>query len=177
MAKNSTSRSKDKPLSKREITNRNNKLIKQLRQKKDGELDTIINKADEEAFKKIDCLDCGNCCKTTGPLFTNKDVSRIAKHLRMKPGQFTEEYLREDEDNDYVLKQVPCAFLGKDNYCSIYDVRPKACEEFPLTGMRGQKKMLPLMMVNASICPAVEKIVDELLSNVLTKPKEPKMPD
>lgn len=172
MPKNNAS--KAKPLSKKAIINRNNKLIKQLKQKKDGELDSIINTADERAFKKIDCLECANCCKTTGPLFTNKDVSRIAKHLRMKPGQFVDEYLKIDEDNDYVLKQVPCAFLGSDNYCSIYDVRPKACSDYPLTGMRSQKKMLPLLMKNATICPAVEHIVDELINNVLTHPKEKK---
>lgn len=177
MANNKTPKSKEKVLSRREITNRNNKLIKQLKQKKDGDLDAIINNADEEAFKKTNCLDCGNCCKTTGPLFTNKDVSRIAKHFKMKPGQFTEEYLIEDEDHDYVLKELPCAFLGEDNYCSIYNIRPKACSDFPLTGMRGQKKMLPLIMKNATICPAVESIVDELLNNVMTKPKEKKMPD
>lgn len=172
MPKNNAS--KAKPLSKKAIINRNNKLIKQLKQKKDGELDSIINAADERAFKKIDCLECANCCKTTGPLFTNKDVSRIAKHLRMKPGQFVDEYLKIDEDNDYVLKQVPCAFLGSDNYCSIYDVRPKACSDYPLTGMRSQKKMLPLLMKNATICLAVEHIVDELINNVLTHPKEKK---
>ena len=169
--------SKDKPLSRKAIINRNAKLLKQLRHKKDGDLDAIINNADKQAFKKIDCLDCGNCCKTTGPSFTNKDVSRIAKYLRMKPSQFSEEYLREDEDNVFVLKQVPCAFLGSDNYCSIYDVRPKACSEFPMTHMRSQKKMLPLMMKNASICPAVESILEELLNNVLTHPKERKLPD
>lgn len=174
MSKNNSSK---KPLSRKAIINRNNKLIKQLKQKKDGELDAIINTADEEAFKKINCLDCGNCCKTTGPLFTNKDVSRIAKYLRMKPGKFVDEYLRIDEDDDYVLKEVPCAFLGADNYCSIYDVRPKACSEFPLTGLRSQKKMLPLLMKNATICPAVEDIVEELLTNVLTHPKERKLPD
>ena len=85
MAKDRT-KSKDKPLSRREVTNRNNRLLKQLKQKKDGDLDQIINNADEEAFKKIDCLDCANCCKTTGPMFTSKDVSRIAKNFRMKPG-------------------------------------------------------------------------------------------
>lgn len=176
MAKDRT-KSKDKPLSRREITNRNNRLLKQLKQKKDGDLDQIINNADEEAFKTISCLDCANCCKTTGPMFTSKDVSRIAKHLRMKPGQFVQEYLREDEENDFVLQQLPCAFLGDDNYCSIYDIRPKSCSDYPMTGMRGQKKMLPLMMKNASICPAVDSILNELLKNVMTKPKERKMPD
>ncbi len=168
---------KVKKLSRREIRNQNTKLLKQLKQKKDGELDQIINNEHEKAFEKINCLDCANCCKTTGPLFTSRDVSRIAKSLRMKPGQFVDEYLREDEDNDYVLRRLPCAFLGDDNYCSIYDVRPKACSEYPHTSGRALKKTLPLMMTNASICPAVESIVDELLKNVMTRPKERKMPD
>jgi len=168
---------KVKKLSRREIRNQNTKLLKQLKQKKDGELDQIINNEHEKAFEKINCLDCANCCKTTGPLFTSRDVSRIAKSLRMKPGQFVDEYLREDEDKDYVLRSLPCTFLGDDNYCSIYDVRPKACSEYPHTGGRSLKKTLPLMMTNAAICPAVESMVDELLKNVMTRPKERKMPD
>ena len=51
----------------------------------------------------------------------------------MKPQQFTEQFLQLDEENDYVLKSVPCTFLDADNYCSIYEVRPKACREFPHT--------------------------------------------
>lgn len=42
-------------------------------------------------------------------------------------------YLRVDEDNDKVFKSMPCPFLGEDNLCSIYDIRPKACREFPHT--------------------------------------------
>ena len=69
----------------------------------------------EEVFACTDCLKCANCCSTTGPLFTDKDIGRIAKHLRIKPSEFTEKYLRIDEDKDYVLQQVPCAFLEEDN--------------------------------------------------------------
>ena len=67
----------------------------------------------ENEFETTDCLKCANCCKTTGPLFTNADVERIAKYFRQKPQKFIAEYLKIDEDNDYVLQQVPCAFLGK----------------------------------------------------------------
>jgi len=80
----------------------------------------------DETFEEIDCLTCANCCKTTGPLFTNKDIERISKHFRMKPSAFIDTYLRIDDENDYVLQTVPCSFLGSDNYCSIYKVRPKS---------------------------------------------------
>ena len=95
-------------------------------------------------------------------LFTDKDISRIAKHLRTKPSAFTEQYLRIDEDNDYVLQSVPCTFLGTDNYCSIYEVRPKACREYPHTDRMKQHQLLKLTEKNVSVCPAVFQIIEQL---------------
>ena len=116
----------------------------------------------EEVFACTDCLECANCCSTTGPLFTDKDIGRIARKLRIKPSEFTEKYLRIDEDKDYVLQQVPCAFLGEDNRCSIYDVRPKACREFPHTDRIKQYQILNLTQKNVAVCPAVYEIVEKL---------------
>lgn len=139
------------------------KRISSLSKIKDGELDQAFYKAHEEAFDCIDCLKCANCCKTTGPLFTQKDIERIAKHLKKKPGDFIDQYLRIDEDNDYVLKSTPCFFLGADNYCSIYEVRPKACAEYPHTDMRNQKKLLKLTAKNIEMCPAAAKTLASVL--------------
>ncbi|NND87804.1 MAG: YkgJ family cysteine cluster protein, partial [Flavobacteriaceae bacterium] len=90
------------------------------------------------------------------------DIERIAKHFRMKPKTFIESYLRMDEENDYVLQEVPCAFLGADNYCSIYDVRPKACREFPHTDRRKFHQINNLTLKNVAICPAAFNIVEEM---------------
>ena len=120
----------------------------------------------EEEFQRTDCLDCANCCKTTGPLFTNADIERIAKHFRQKPSQFISEYLRVDEENDYVLQQVPCAFLDADNYCSIYDVRPKACREFPHTNRKKFHQIGNLTLKNVAICPAAFNIVEEMKKKI-----------
>ena len=138
------------------------KKLKQLEKKKDGEIDNLFQELHDDAFDCIDCLECANCCATTGPLFTSKDIDRISSHLKLSPGDFTEKYLRIDEDQDYVLQQIPCPFLGDDNYCSIYDVRPKACREYPHTDMRKQKAKFKLTLKNAEICPAVFKILDEI---------------
>ena len=119
-----------------------------------------------EEFKKTDCLTCANCCKTTGPLFTNADVERIAKHFRLKPTVFIRQYLKVDEDNDYVLRQVPCTFLGVDNCCSIYDVRPKACREFPHTNRKKFQQISNLTLKNVAICPAAYNIVEEMKKRI-----------
>ena len=133
-----------------------------LKKKPPKQLDYIMQELHEAEFKKTDCLKCANCCKTTGPLFTDKDIIRIAKHFRMKPQQFTEQFLQLDEENDYVLKSVPCTFLDADNYCSIYEVRPKACSEFPHTDRKKFQQISNLTLKNVAICPAAFNIVEKL---------------
>ena len=140
----------------------NDKFFKRLRNLKPKFLDSLIHPLHDEVFECADCLKCANCCKTTGPLFTDKDISRIAKHLRIKPSELAEKNLLIDEDRDYVLQSVPCTFLGKDNYCSIYDVRPKACKEFPHTDRKKQSQLLKLTEKNIEVCPAVLTIIEKL---------------
>ena len=140
----------------------NQQFFKRLKKVKTKVLDKLIHPFHNEVFECTDCLKCANCCKTTGPLFTDKDVSRITKHLRIKPSEFTEKYLRIDEDRGYVLQSVPCIFLGEDNYCSIYDVCPKACREFPHTDRIKQSQLLNLTEKNVEVCPAVYNILEKL---------------
>ena len=140
----------------------NNKFFKRLKRLKPKVLDNLIHPLHEEVFSCVNCLECANCCTTTGPLFTDKDISRIAKFLRIKPSEFTEKYLRIDEERDYVLQSIPCPFLSKDNYCSIYDVRPKACREFPHTDRIKQHQLLKLTEKNVEVCPAVYDILEKL---------------
>jgi Fe-S-cluster containining protein len=120
----------------------------------------------EAAFSKIDCLECGNCCKSYSPRFKQPDIKRIAKTLRMKEGDFTQQYLRLDEENDYVVKQSPCPFLGADNYCSIYEDRPSDCRRYPYTDEDVLLKRIPLTLKNATSCPAVFTVLNALLKEV-----------
>lgn len=140
----------------------NKVFFKKLKKVKPKILDAQIHTLHNEVFTCTDCLKCANCCTTTGPLFTYKDINRIAKHLKLKPSAFTEKYLKIDEDKDFVLKQVPCIFLSKENHCSIYNVRPKACREFPHTDRIKQHQILKLTEKNVSVCPAVYEIVEKL---------------
>ncbi len=93
---------------------------------------------------------------------TNEDIERISKSLRQKPQQFIDQYLRIDEDKDYVLKSVPCTFLDSDNKCFIYDVRPKACREFPHTDRKKFNQITDLTLLNVVICPAAYNIVEKM---------------
>jgi Fe-S-cluster containining protein len=125
-------------------------------------LDDLFHTAHEAVFENTDCLTCANCCKTTSPIFYQRDIERAAKALRLKPGAFIDQYLRMDEEQDYVLKQAPCPFLDQDNYCSIYEDRPTACREYPHTNRKNMYQILDLTYRNTLVCPAVLKITEEL---------------
>jgi uncharacterized protein len=127
-------------------------------------LDELFHEAHDEVFASTDCLACANCCKTTSPVFYPRDIERAAAELGMKPGVFTEKYLRIDEDNDYVLKSSPCAFLLPDNRCSIYDARPTACREYPHTNRKKMRQLLDLTFRNTQVCPAVARITEKLMA-------------
>ena len=141
-------------------------FFKKLKKKPPKNLDYIMQELHDDEFETTDCLKCANCCKITGPLFTEKDIVRIAKFLKMKPIDFITHYLRIDEENDYVLQSVPCSFLGHDNYCSIYDVRPKACREFPHTNRQKFQQISKLTLENVKICPAAFNIVEAMRKTI-----------
>ena len=135
------------------------KVFRKMKQAKPNDLDQKFHKGHEAEFKKMDCLSCANCCKTTSPIFRDADIRRISKHLRVKEGKFISDYLRMDEEQDYVLKSSPCSFLDNDNTCSIYDVRPLACREYPHTDRKNMFQVLEITAENSLICPAVARIV------------------
>lgn len=118
----------------------------------------------EEAFDKINCLECANCCKGYSPRFKTPDIKRIAKFLKMKEGDLINTYLQVDAEGDYVMRKQPCSFLGEDNYCTIYDVRPSDCERFPYTDEDVILKRQPLTLKNSSFCPAVYYVLEKLMA-------------
>jgi Fe-S-cluster containining protein len=139
------------------------KYFQRLKRRVPKNLDVVMQELHEEEFEKTDCLDCANCCRTSSPIFTEKDIQRIARHFRMKEVQFIAQFLDRDSDDFYVLKTVPCHFLNEnDNSCTIYDVRPKACAEYPHTNRRKFFQITDLTVTNASICPAAYNIVENV---------------
>ncbi len=139
------------------------KYFARLKKRTPKNLDLLMQELHNNEFKKTDCLTCGNCCKTTSPIFTEKDIQRISKHLKMKVVNFISQYLERDGDDFYVLKTTPCTFFNlNDNTCFIYDVRPKACGEYPHTNRRKFIQITDLTLKNTEICPATYNIIEAL---------------
>lgn len=137
-------------------------FFQKLKKEKPGEVDTQFHVLHEEAFRQFSCLSCANCCSHISPIITQSDLDRLAKHLKIKSSEFLQKYLYMDEDGDFVFQQTPCPFLGSDNYCSVYESRPKACREYPHTDRRKMIQILDLTKKNCEYCPVVHAIVDTL---------------
>lgn len=128
--------------------------------KKLESLDLKIHDLHEAVSERTNCLECGNCCRTLGPRVTDKDVERMAKKLKMKQTDLISKFLRVDEDGDLVFRSIPCPFLGDDNYCAIYESRPKACREYPHTDRKKFYQIYQLSIKNAYTCPIVFEVME-----------------
>ncbi len=146
----------------REAHEENQRFFKRLKKKIPGNLDEVVHELHDELFRKFDCLTCANCCSSISPMITDKDVERLARVLKLKPSQVIEQYMHLDEDHDYVFNHAPCPFLMSDNYCSVYEYRPKACREYPHTDRRRFSQLLNLTLKNCEVCPIVFSVVERL---------------
>lgn len=147
----------------KEVQKETLKYFQRLKRRTPKTLDLTMRDLHDKEFEKTDCMQCANCCKTSSPIFTEKDIQRISKHFRMKEVKFIAQFLERDTDEFYVLQEVPCHFLDdNDNTCTIYDVRPKACGEYPHTNRKKFIKISDLTVKNTEICPAAFNIVENL---------------
>ncbi len=136
------------------------KLLNGLQKSHNKKLNEQANELHALAFEQIDCLNCANCCKSIPARINDTDINRIAKKLRMKPDEFRVAFTCRDEDGDMVINRSPCPFLEVDNTCRIYEVRPKACREYPHTDQFTFRSNISLHAVNAVYCPAVYHILE-----------------
>lgn len=140
----------------------NKAYFSRLSKKQQKQLDGVVHQLHDEVFEEIDCLECANCCKSLGPRLTDRDIERIAKVLRIKSADVVAQYLFLDEDGDYVFKEMPCPFLAADNYCLIYESRPKACREYPHTDRKRFYQIRSITLKNVATCPAVYEVMKRL---------------
>lgn len=130
-------------------------------------LDKIAKTAHQNTIEKIDCLDCGNCCRTSVTDFSKSDIKRVAKHLGMPPKSFIKKYLIEDLDGTYVTITSPCPFLElSTNKCSIYEVRPTVCSSYPHTQREGFSRRKKAHKANLDMCPITYHMVKKMLDQI-----------
>ena len=131
----------------------------------------IVDKAFEiehhDVFKDTDCLTCANCCKSYSPIISLEDLYSISVGASISVENLLKEYIEMDEEGDFVFRMQPCPFLNlNDNKCKIYEHRPSACKDYPHTNRKKIKSALDAIEINASTCPAVYTILNNVYSRI-----------
>jgi Fe-S-cluster containining protein len=142
---------------------KNYRFLRSLKERSRKKVDRIALELHQEAFRIVDCTKCANCCRTLHPILTEEDIGRISGHLGMTRDEFITEYLEPiEEQNRYRIRTLPCPFLGEDNRCTIYSVRPEKCREYPFTDKPDFACRTMNHANNALVCPAVFYLVERM---------------
>jgi Fe-S-cluster containining protein len=86
---------------------------------------------------RFECTQCGNCCRNHGDYayvyLTEPELKAIPAYLGLTRRQFLARYCTKEDGSWYSLRmdEPACPFLGEDNRCGIYQVRPKQCATWP----------------------------------------------
>src|SRR5579864_4103476 len=68
--------------------------------------DRILRRIAEGIEEQIDCTVCANCCRVATVKLSERDVERLARHLRIKPAEFFANYAMESADEGVILRRT-----------------------------------------------------------------------
>ena len=127
--------------------------------------DRILRRIAETVEEQIDCTVCANCCRVATVRLADRDVERLAHHLRISPAVFLRDYTDASDEEGRILRRseaAGCIFL-EGNTCTVYDERPDTCRRFPHL-VRGNGSIASRMwqfIDRACYCPIVYNALEE----------------
>jgi uncharacterized protein len=140
-------------------------FVKHRLDMEDDELDSVVKETTDSVWSRIDCTRCAHCCRTLQVVVDNEDAARLARRLGIGTAEFNKLYVKVDEFNERYLAATPCPFL-KENLCSVYEDRPKACRDFPYLHEPGFRTRMIMVIQNTAVCPIVYNTCERLKSRL-----------
>lgn len=143
-----------------------NQSFQQFLKQEDGhDVDKIVHQLNEVITPMIDCMACGNCCKTLMINVTDEEAETLSGHLNQSREDFDKQYL-EKGSSLMVINKMPCHFL-EDNKCTVYNHRFAGCREFPGLHLPGFNKRLFTIFMHYNRCPIIFNVVEELKGRLM----------
>jgi hypothetical protein len=137
-----------------------------LKAKYGGFIDADIIRIAGAVATKVNCLECGNCCKTLQPSVLREEQARIAENLAISQTDFVQNYLDPYEDAFFegcmLMKAEPCKLLNEDLTCRVYGVRPRDCHSFPHLDKKDFVARYGNLIDYYGVCPIVYHSIEEL---------------
>lgn len=120
-----------------------------------NDCDEVASQLHEQAFQIVDCTRCANCCKALQIQLDDEDIEQISERLNTTPGELIGQYLKQGDDGAFTVRERPCPFLGEDDHCTIYEVSPTVCREYPYTNKEGLAFRTMGIANSALTCPSI----------------------
>lgn len=94
---------------------------------------------------KFECNQCGRCCKEITINISQSDILRWKEENRkdiLREVSWLNNYPRKNTGGFYIIKTTynpkqSCPFY-KGDICSIHDIKPKACRDYPFSQSQGE---------------------------------------
>jgi Fe-S-cluster containining protein len=135
--------------------------VKHRLKMEDDQLDAVVQETTDAVWSQIDCTRCAQCCRTLQVVVDHQDAARLAKRLNMSASEFKRRYMKFDEHKEGYFAASPCPFL-KENACSVYEDRPKACRDFPYLHEPKFRTRMITFIENTALCPIVYNTCERL---------------
>lgn len=140
----------------------NEKLKSVLLRMPDAEVDELVVDLNNRISPRIDCTQCGNCCRTLMINVEKEDALRLASHTGLPFETFEDKYIEKSSEGTLcIMKTIPCSFLH-DNKCTVYEARPNECREFPGLHRAGFNERLFATFMHYGRCPIIFNVIEEL---------------
>jgi len=144
-----------------ELSAENDQFQSFLRDLDSLSLDKAVFELSESIAPKIECTECGNCCKSLMVNIDEKEADHLAAHLGQNREEFDEKYLSKGESGNMVINAIPCHFL-KENSCTVYSHRFAGCKEFPAFHVPDFNKRLFTTFMHYDRCPIIFNVIETL---------------
>ena len=124
-------------------------------------IDDLVHKINEEIAPRIDCTQCGNCCKSLMIQIDEHEVKSVSEKLHLTTDEFEAVYVEKGSGGQMIINTIPCHFL-KANKCTIYTDRFSSCKEFPALHLPGITLRVYTILMHYHRCPIIFNVVEAL---------------
>jgi hypothetical protein len=132
-----------------------------LQQIDGGQIDSKVLELNHNITPKIDCTQCGNCCKSLMITVSDEEANVLSSALNQTRENFDEQYLEKGSNGLMLINTIPCTFLS-DNKCTVYENRFAGCREFPAMHLPNFKQRLFTSFMHYNRCPIIFNVIEQL---------------
>lgn len=132
-----------------------------MKERNDEQIDQLVFHLDQQISPRINCTECGNCCKSLMVLINDAEADNLSRHLGQSREDFDQAYLEKGSNGLIIMNRMPCPFLI-DRKCSVYEHRFEGCKEFPALHLPHFKQRLFTTFMHYERCPIIFNVVEQL---------------